>query len=110
MTGNVVVTQGANVMRGERMVVNLTTGVTRVEFGQGTPDRNDDATGRKGRSPTRAAPAGREGSTGRKGRESDAGTTQDRSRRPGADQLNRAPLRNTPPCLRVAPKRGEKRR
>jgi lipopolysaccharide export system protein LptA len=31
MTGNVVVTQGQNVMRGERMVVNLTTGVTNVE-------------------------------------------------------------------------------
>ena len=38
MTGNVVVTQGLSVMRGEQMVVNLTTGVTtvtskgRVEF------------------------------------------------------------------------------
>jgi len=31
LTGNVVVTQGASVMRGERMVVNLTTGVTTVD-------------------------------------------------------------------------------
>jgi lipopolysaccharide export system protein LptA len=31
LTGNVVVTQGQNVLNGERMVVNLTTGITRVE-------------------------------------------------------------------------------
>jgi lipopolysaccharide export system protein LptA len=31
MTGNVVVTQGQTVMRGERMVSNLTTGVTKVD-------------------------------------------------------------------------------
>ena len=31
LTGNVVVTQGTNVLRGERMVVNLETGVARVE-------------------------------------------------------------------------------
>ena len=31
LTGNVVVTQGTNVLRGERMVVNLDTGVARVE-------------------------------------------------------------------------------
>jgi lipopolysaccharide export system protein LptA len=30
MTGNVVVTQGQTVMRGEKMVVDLTTGVTNV--------------------------------------------------------------------------------
>ena len=35
MTGNVVVTQGGHVMRGERMVANLTTGVTRVEATKG---------------------------------------------------------------------------
>jgi lipopolysaccharide export system protein LptA len=35
MTGSVVVTQGAQVMRGERMVANLTTGVTRVEAPKG---------------------------------------------------------------------------
>jgi lipopolysaccharide export system protein LptA len=31
LTGNVVVTQGQNVLRGERMVVDMTTGITRVE-------------------------------------------------------------------------------
>jgi lipopolysaccharide export system protein LptA len=31
LTGNVVVTQGTNVLRGDRMVVDLTTGVSRVE-------------------------------------------------------------------------------
>jgi lipopolysaccharide export system protein LptA len=31
LTGNVVVTQGTNVLRGERMTVDLNTGVTRVE-------------------------------------------------------------------------------
>lgn len=35
MTGNVVVTQAGHVMRGERMVANLTTGVTRVEATKG---------------------------------------------------------------------------
>jgi len=34
LTGNVVVTQGSNVLRGDRMVVNLTTGVSTVESGQ----------------------------------------------------------------------------
>jgi lipopolysaccharide export system protein LptA len=36
LTGNVVVTQGQNVMRGDKMVVELTTGVVRVESGKGT--------------------------------------------------------------------------
>jgi lipopolysaccharide export system protein LptA len=31
LTGNVVVTQGTSVMRGERMVVNMATGVTKVD-------------------------------------------------------------------------------
>lgn len=34
LIGNVVVTQGANVLRGDRMVVNLTTGVATVDSGQ----------------------------------------------------------------------------
>ena len=34
LIGNVVVTQGGNVMRGERLVVDLTTGVARVESGK----------------------------------------------------------------------------
>jgi lipopolysaccharide export system protein LptA len=35
LTGNVVVTQGQNVMKGERMVVELATGFVRVESGKG---------------------------------------------------------------------------
>ena len=31
LTGNVVMTQGKSVLRGDRLVVNLTTGVSRVE-------------------------------------------------------------------------------
>jgi lipopolysaccharide export system protein LptA len=34
LTGNVVMTQGQNVLRGDRLVVNLTTGVSRVESGK----------------------------------------------------------------------------
>jgi lipopolysaccharide export system protein LptA len=33
MTGNVLVSQGPNVLRGERLVVDLTTGVSRVDAG-----------------------------------------------------------------------------
>ena len=36
LLGNVVVSQGSNVMRGERLVVDLTTGVSRVDAGQST--------------------------------------------------------------------------
>lgn len=35
LIGNVVVSQGANIMRGERLVVDLTSGVSRVEAGKG---------------------------------------------------------------------------
>jgi len=34
LTGNVVMTQGQNVLRGDRLVVNLTSGVSRVESGK----------------------------------------------------------------------------
>ena len=34
LTGNVVVSQGTSVMRGERLVVNLTTGVSTVDAGK----------------------------------------------------------------------------
>lgn len=37
MIGNVVLTQGQSVLRGERMVVDLTTGVTRIESTKGGP-------------------------------------------------------------------------
>jgi len=36
MTGNVLVSQGPNVLRGERLVVDLTTGVSRVDAGSST--------------------------------------------------------------------------
>jgi lipopolysaccharide export system protein LptA len=34
LTGNVVMTQGKNVLRGDRLVVDLTSGVSRVEAGK----------------------------------------------------------------------------
>ena len=34
MLGGVVLTQGKNVLRGDRLLVDMTTGVSRVEFGQ----------------------------------------------------------------------------
>jgi lipopolysaccharide export system protein LptA len=37
LQGNVVVSQGQNVMRGDRLVVNLTTGVSQVIAGQSSP-------------------------------------------------------------------------
>lgn len=39
LTGNVMMTQGKNVLRGERLVVDLTTGVSRVESGKGGTGR-----------------------------------------------------------------------
>jgi lipopolysaccharide export system protein LptA len=35
LTGNVIVTRGKDVLRGERLLVNLTTGVSRMEAGGG---------------------------------------------------------------------------
>ena len=35
LLGNVLVSQGPNVMRGEKLVVDLTSGVSRVEAGKG---------------------------------------------------------------------------
>ena len=39
LTGNVVMTQGKNVLRGERLVVDLTSGVSRVESGKNSRGR-----------------------------------------------------------------------
>jgi lipopolysaccharide export system protein LptA len=39
LTGNVVMTQGKNVLRGERLVVDLTSGVSRVESGKNGHNR-----------------------------------------------------------------------
>jgi lipopolysaccharide export system protein LptA len=38
LTGNVVVTQGDNVIRGEKMIIDMTTGVSRIESGKGRVD------------------------------------------------------------------------
>ena len=37
LTGNVVVSQGGNVMRGDKMVVDLNSGVSRIESGKSRP-------------------------------------------------------------------------
>ena len=55
LTGNVVVTQGTNVLTGERMVVNLTTGVTTVESGKSASGKSAPVTGMF--SPSAPAPA-----------------------------------------------------
>lgn len=39
LSGNVVMTQGKNVLRGDRLVVNLTSGVSRIESGKGGSGR-----------------------------------------------------------------------
>lgn len=39
LTGNVVMTQGQNVLRGDKLVVDLTTGVSRVESAKGSHGR-----------------------------------------------------------------------
>ncbi len=39
LTGAVVMTQGQNILRGDRLVVNLTSGVSRVESGKNGRDR-----------------------------------------------------------------------
>ncbi len=39
LTGNVVMTQGKNVLRGDRLIVDLTSGVSRVESGKGGQGR-----------------------------------------------------------------------
>ncbi|MEN3376414.1 MAG: lipopolysaccharide export system protein LptA [Hyphomicrobiales bacterium] len=64
LTGNVVVTQGTNVLTGERMVVNLTTGVTTVESGKNSAGKGSPVTGMfspsapaPGAAPAPAAPA-----------------------------------------------------
>jgi lipopolysaccharide export system protein LptA len=57
MTGNVVVTQGQTVMRGERMVVNLTTGVTKVDSSSGKGGGRVELLAQPGAKDAKAAPA-----------------------------------------------------
>lgn len=57
MTGNVVVTQGQTVMRGERMVVNLTTGVTKVDSSSGKGGGRVELLAQPGAKDAKATPA-----------------------------------------------------
>ena len=67
LTGNVVMTQGQNVLRGEKLVVDLTSGVSRVEVGQErprpgagpVPARQRDARAQRRPAVYRPAPAAR---------------------------------------------------
>jgi lipopolysaccharide export system protein LptA len=64
MTGNVVVTQGQNILNGDKMVINLTTGVTTVESSGKGPVRGlvfpnaqkDTKSGPQSASPPAATP------------------------------------------------------
>jgi lipopolysaccharide export system protein LptA len=61
LTGNVVVTQGSSVLVGERMVVDLTTGVTRVDsvsglFNPSAPAPAPAAPQKKPAAPAKPAP------------------------------------------------------
>ena len=91
-------------MRGERMVVESDDRCDARRSHQGTSDRNDDATGRKGCSPARAAAgASREGGADREGREGDAGTAPRPHRAPRRGSIE--PGRHCAmrlACLRVA--------
>ena len=70
MTGNVVVTQAGHVMRGERMVANLTTGVTRVEATKGRQIEMMMQPGAKDAAPpapaAKAAPAAKDAKASRR--------------------------------------------
>jgi lipopolysaccharide export system protein LptA len=56
LTGNVVLTQGGNVLNGEKMVVNLTTGVTRVESSGKGPVRGLLIPGKETGAPSQPGP------------------------------------------------------
>ena len=85
MTGNVVVTQGPHVMRGERMVVESDHRRDAASnSANGPSDRNADATRAPQRMPAPAG-TGREAGTGGEGRKADAGAASRPHRRlPGA--------------------------
>jgi lipopolysaccharide export system protein LptA len=70
LTGNVVMTQGKNVLRGDRLVVNLTSGVSRVESGKNGSGRvqglflpGNGAPVLPGGSPTSILPGGKGATT-----------------------------------------------
>ena len=62
LTGNVVVTQGQDVLRGQRLVVDLTSGVSRMESGGGRVEglfqsnRRNEPSARPGSAIRRALP------------------------------------------------------
>lgn len=70
LVGNVMMTQGKNVLRGDRLVVNLDSGISRIESGKNgtgrvqglfqpggqTPSLNPDAMGRSGAGPVPLRP------------------------------------------------------
>lgn len=58
LTGDVVMTQGQNVLRGDKLVVNLTSGVSRVESAKNGTGRVEGLFMPSGNGPTGAAPLG----------------------------------------------------
>lgn len=58
LTGNVVMTQGQNVLRGDKLVVNLTSGVSRVESGKGGHGRVEGLFMPSGNGPAGKSPLG----------------------------------------------------
>jgi lipopolysaccharide export system protein LptA len=70
ITGNVVVTQGLNVMRGEKLVVDLNTGLSRIEPGGKNPTR---VQGLFIPSNTKDSKEGKDGKAGKDGKDTKAG-------------------------------------
>ena len=58
LTGNVVMTQGQNVLRGDKLVVNLTSGVSRVESGKNGSGRVEGLFMPSGEGPGANSPLG----------------------------------------------------
>lgn len=58
LVGNVVMTQGQNVLRGDRLVVNLTSGVSRVESGKNGHGRVEGLFVPSGNGPVGKSPLG----------------------------------------------------
>ncbi len=58
LTGNVVMTEGKNVLRGDRLVVNLTSGVSRIESGRHGHGRVEGLFVPSGNGPSAKSPLG----------------------------------------------------
>lgn len=101
LTGGVVLTQGQNVLRGDRLVVDLATGVSRVEAGASTNGRVQGLFYSSGSKQGNSLLPGMGGKTGEKSGEKPAGGDSGRGAqtdsKPGAPmRLNRAPLDRAP--------------